>query len=65
MFIQFDLGTLIPLGLAHFRLLYEIPFRQGWVALLMLLQGLVFAAGHKYPLAFFLSGGIFFFLFLG
>lgn len=60
MFIQFDLGALIPLGLAHFRSLYEIPFRQGWVALLMLLQGLVFAAGRKYPLAFFLSGGIFF-----
>lgn len=60
MFIQFDLGTLISLGLAHFRSLCEIPFRQGWVDLFMLLQGLVFTAGHKYPLAFFLSGGIFF-----
>lgn len=64
MFIQFDLGALIPLGLVHLRSLCEIPFRQGWVALLMLFQGLVFAAEHKYPLAFFLSGGTFFFLVL-
>lgn len=62
MFIQFDFGAFIPLRLAHLRSLCEIPFRQGWVALSMLLQGLVFAAEHKYPLAFFLSGGTFFFL---
>lgn len=61
MFIQFDFGAFIPLRLAHLRSLCEIPFRQGWVALSMLLQGLVFAAEHKYPLAFFLSGGTFFF----
>lgn len=45
MFIQLDLGALIPLGLAHFRSLCEIPFRQGWVDLFMLLQGLVLLLG--------------------